>query len=453
MRFHLKNSITGFLSSGEERSVVVKKNILGSFINKGASVIISLLLVPLTLGYVSSELYGIWLTISSIVGWITILDIGFSLGLKNKLAEAIALEQWDYGRELVSTTYFMMLLIFIPVGIILEFVVPLINWPSLLHVSDVYNQEIIRTLTVVVAYFCIYMVISVFTSVIAAFQKTAFSGTLGVIGQLLALITILILTKLVPPSLLALAFAYTIMPLIVLLIASIVLYKGRFKKVAPRFSAIRKKHIGTLFGLGYKFFIIMLQTVIMFQTTNILISNISGPEDVTSYNIAYKYLTVAMMVFNIVMTPLWPAFTDAYTKKDFKWMRSIYSKMTSLVYITIAIIILMLFVSPFVYKIWIGDKASIPFQMTLIVAIYVAINCWDTLQVNMINGIGCVQLQMYVTLIGLVCQIPLAFILGKIIGAPGVVLSQSIIVFIYCLFFTTQLRRILNGTATGVWAK
>lgn len=445
--------IKGFLTSGEERSVVVKKNIVGSFINKGASVIINLMLVPLTLGYVSSELYGIWLTISSVVGWITILDIGFSLGLKNKLAEAIALERWDYGRELVSTTYFIMLLIFIPVGIILEFVVPFINWPSLLHVSHDYNLEIIQTIRLVVAYFCVYMVVSVFTSVIAAFQKTAFSGTLGVIGQLLALFAIVALKKLVPPSLLSLAYAYTLMPLTVILVASIILYKGKFKKVAPHIKSIRKEHLGTLFGLGYKFFIIMIQAVIMFQTTNILISNISGPEDVTAYNIAYKYLTVAMMLFNIVITPLWPAFTDAYTKKDFGWMRSIYSKMTKLVIITISLIVLMLAVSPIVYHLWIGDKASIPFQMTLVVAIYVAINCWDTLQVNLINGIGCVQLQMYVTLIGLFCQIPLAFLLGRIIGAPGVVLSQAIIVFIYCLFFTLQLRRLLNNNARGIWAK
>ena len=47
---------------GSSRSAKVKKNILGSFGVKGASIIISLILVPLTIGYVSSELYGIWLT-------------------------------------------------------------------------------------------------------------------------------------------------------------------------------------------------------------------------------------------------------------------------------------------------------------------------------------------------------------------------------------------------------
>ncbi len=74
--------------------------------------IISFMLVPLTIGYVSSDLYGVWLTLSSILTWLTFLDIGFSQGLKNKLAEAIAQTDWGKGKSLVSTTYFLMILIF-----------------------------------------------------------------------------------------------------------------------------------------------------------------------------------------------------------------------------------------------------------------------------------------------------------------------------------------------------
>ena len=99
---------------GNQRSVAVKKNIIGSLAIKGCSIIISLLLVPMTLGYVSSELYGIWLTLSSIMIWLNFFDIGFTLGLKNKLTEAIAINDWKRGKALVSTTYFMMVVIFIP---------------------------------------------------------------------------------------------------------------------------------------------------------------------------------------------------------------------------------------------------------------------------------------------------------------------------------------------------
>ena len=110
-------------SSGNQRSKVVKENIIASLFVKGGSIVVSLVLVPLTLGYVSSELYGIWLTLSSIMLWLNFFDVGFTLGLKNRLAEAIAMDDWERGKSLVSTTYFMMILLFVPLCIVLEIII------------------------------------------------------------------------------------------------------------------------------------------------------------------------------------------------------------------------------------------------------------------------------------------------------------------------------------------
>ncbi|MBQ4462529.1 MAG: hypothetical protein II908_12010, partial [Bacteroidaceae bacterium] len=79
----------GFFN-GNSRTVAVKKNILISLLMKGVSIAVSFALVPLTIGYVSPELYGVWLTLSSIMTGLSFMDIGFSQGLKNKLTEAIA---------------------------------------------------------------------------------------------------------------------------------------------------------------------------------------------------------------------------------------------------------------------------------------------------------------------------------------------------------------------------
>lgn len=439
--------------SGNQRSITVKKNIVGSLCIKGISIIISLMLVPMTLGYVSSELYGIWLTLSSIMMWLNFFDIGFTLGLKNKLAEAIALGDWNRGKALVSTTYFMMILIFIPLCILLEFIIPYINWPSFLNVNAIYNDEIIKTLYVLVACFCLQMIVNVLTAVIAAYQKVALSSAFPVMGNFMSLIAIWILTKLCPPSLMALAFAISAMPIFVLLLASAILFHKRFKAVSPNFKSIDKTYIKDLFNLGAKFFLIQIQVVILYQCTNILISNVSGPNEVTAYNIAYKYLGVAMMIYTIILSPLWPAFTDAYTKKDFTWMKNIYGKMVKLYFASAVALILMVVISPIIYHLWIGEKANIPLLMTCCVAIYMLIHSWDTLQVQLINGIGAIKLQTYVTTIGLILHIPLSLFIGQYIGAIGVVISMIIINIIYSSFFTIQISKLLNQKAKGIWAK
>ena len=105
--------IENFFTKGNKRSLVVKKNMIGSIFIKGISILIQLILVPLTLGYLSQELYGIWLTISSIMLWLNFFDVGLTLGLKNKLSEALARNEIEKGKCLVSTTYIVMILIFL----------------------------------------------------------------------------------------------------------------------------------------------------------------------------------------------------------------------------------------------------------------------------------------------------------------------------------------------------
>lgn len=438
---------------GNSRSVVVKKNILGSLFIKGISILISLLIVPMTLNYVSKELYGIWLTLSSILLWLNFFDIGFTLGLKNKLTEAIALHRWELGKKLVSTTYFMMLVVFLPLCFMLELVVPFFKWSSFLNVNYIYETDIRKTLVVLVACFCFQMILNVLSSIVAAFQKVALSSAFPVIGNLISLCLIYILTKYCEPSLFILSLAISLPPIFVIFIASIILFSDKFKLVRPNYRYVDLTKVKALFSLGAKFFLIQIQGVILFQTTNILITNVSGPLDVTNYNLAYKYLSVAMMAYTIILGPLWPAFTDAYTKKDFTWMNNVYFKMKKIYLYSVFIIGLMIFLSSYVYSLWLGSNVKVPFLMTCCVGIYIIINTWDSLQVSLINGIGCIKLQTYITIIGIVVHIPLSLLLGSYIGAVGVVISKTFITLLYSICFTIQVKSILSNKASGIWLK
>lgn len=441
------------MTSSNYRTQIVKKNIAGSLIIKGISIIISLMLVPMTLDYVSSELYGIWLTLSSVIVWLNFFDIGFTLGLKNKLAEALALRDTQRGRHLVSTTYAIMIAIFVPLALIIWGIIPVVDWCSFLNVSSVFADEIRNALYVISACFCLQMILNVLTAVISAYQKTALSSSFPVIGNIFALVAIVLLTKTKLVSLTYLALAISAMPILVIVLATLFLFRTLFKEVSPALQYVSRKYVKDLFNLGAKFFLIQIQVVVLFQTTNILISNLSGPNDVTSYNIAYKYIYVALMIYNIILTPLWPAFTDAYTKKDFSWMRKVYNKMLLLWFMSAVCIALMVVASPLVYELWIGNKAQISLSMTIAVAVYVIINSLDSLQVFLINGTGCIRLQTYVTLAGLILHIPLSFFIGQYIGCYGVLASLILITAFYATIFTIQINRIINNNAEGIWCK
>ena len=261
------------------------------------------------------------------------------------------------------------------------------------------------------------------------------------------------MTKFVEPSLINLAFAYSMMPIFIVAVSSIVYFRTSMRKVAPSIKSINTSYIKDLWNLGVKFFIIQIQQIVLYQATNLLISHIESPEAVTQYNIAYKILNVVVMVYTIILTPLWPAYTDAYTKKDFKWMKNIYKKMKNIFGILCILIVLITIVSPVLYKIWIGDKVTISILLTISISIYTLIHCWDSLQVMLINGIGAVKLQSNIILIGLILHIPLSLFLGKYIGIYGVITSMCIVNLIYASFFTIQTNKLLNQKAKGIWAK
>lgn len=443
----IKNKIL----EGNVRSVTMKKNIILSLMIKCISIAVSFFLVPLTLGYVDSELYGIWLTLSSIITWLQFMDIGFTNGLKNRLGEAIALNNWEKGKALVSTTYGMMILIFVPICIVSTILIPYINWADFLNINPIYNDDVCNAMYVLIICFCSQMILNVLTAVITAFQKVALSSSFIVIGNILSFFLIFFMTKLCPPSLLALAFAISTMPVIVLLVASFYLYSNKLKRISPSISFYNGTYVKDLFNLGFKFFLIQIQMLVMYQSTNVLISNVSGPEDVTSYNIAYKYIGIAMMIYTILLQPLWPAFTDAYARKDFTWMKNIYKKMTKVFLLCTLMVILMVIISPIVYNIWIGDRTKIPFMMTVMIAIYVLLHSWDSLQINMINGIGSIKLQTYITMIGLLLHIPLSLFLSRYVEALGVVLSMIFVTAFYSTIFTIQINKLLNKKAKGIW--
>lgn len=448
----IKEKIQLFFT-GNHRSVTVKKNVIASFVLKGISILISFLLVPLTIGYVSSELYGVWLTLSSILTWFSFFDLGFSQGLKNKLTEAIVQNDWKKGKSLVSTTYFIMIVIFVPVCILSEILVPLINWPSLLNVDPKYNSEIIKVMYVIVGFACLQLILNVLTAVVAAYQKVALSISFNVIANLLSLLIIFILTKTCPPSLFSLSITMSLMPVAVLAVASVLLYQDKFKEVAPNVKSINTIYVKDIFGLGYKIFIINVQAIVLYQTTNVLISNLSSPEQVTTYNIAYKLFSCMLMVFNIVSAPLWPAYTDAYARGDYEWVKLTYKKVLKILLLCIGGCLLLALFSDPIYYIWVGDKVSVPLMMTLLVALYVSLACCVNCNAIMLMGIGKIQLDSLISIIGMVIHIPFSLYLSKYFGAYGVLLSLIFIDFAYSMVLFIQSYKILNKTDSGIWAK
>lgn len=442
----------GFLRDSG-RTAIVKRNVLGSFFVKGVSIAISLILVPLTIGYVNSELYGIWLTLATVISWMSLFDLGFGHGLRNRIAENIAKNDWGKARQYVSTAYVYFAIVFLPVCVIAYYLCPLVDWSKLLNIEGGYQETLVSTMQILIVIFFLTAIINTQSSVLQALQLTALQSAFVTLGQVITLLSIIILKATTEPSLQFLALAVSGSPLIVFIAVTAWLFGVKCKGLRPSFKYVDKSLVKDVFGLGINFFFLQIAALVLYQTTNIIISNVSGPEFVTEYNVVYKYMSIPMMATTIITTPFWTAFTDAYTLKDFVWMKKARQKLLLVFWGAMAVLLFMICVYPLFFRLWLGDKVDIHIEMVLICAIYVAILMWNNLHSTLLNGMGLVRVQLICSILGTVLCIPMSLFFGKMFGAIGVVATVAILSTPGVLTMYIQVNKILNNTARGIWCK
>ena len=448
------SNILKLLNRGGKRSVKAKKNIAASFLIKGISIFIGFYMVPLTIGYVNKEQYGVWLTLYSVVGWFSFFDIGLGHGLRNKLSEALAGNQIERAKTLVSSTYAILLGI-IAVLLTLFFIVqPLLDWQKILNATSIDASQLRLVAIATFTFFCINFILKLINSIFLANQQPAAQNFFNLLGNLIALITIYVLTKTTAGSLLYLSVALGLAPIVVLVIVSLVVFNGKYKHIAPSFKYVRVQQFKELGGLGFRFFLVQISSIVIFSTDNMIIAQVLGPAEVPAYAIAFKYFGLITALFTIVTAPFWSAYTEAYVKKDIKWISSTNEKLIKVWVGLVVVSGILLAVSVPFYRFWVPE-VKVPFTLSIMMCLYVNLIGWGNIFVVFINGVGKIQIQLYAGIIATIVNIPLSYFFSKTLdwGVSGVIAATMICIAYGPILAPIQYKKIINGTAKGVWNK
>lgn len=438
--------------SNNKRSNQAIRNIIWSIFFKGSSILISLILVPLTLSYLNTYEYGVWLTISSILTWIYFFDIGLGNGLRNKLTEALAKRENELAKIYISTAFFYMGIIAAGFYILFMIAQYWLDWNAILNVDPNKVSNINSTVAIVFTFFCLNFVFRLIGNIYMAYQKPAINDFLSFIGNVISLVLIYICTIFSSGSLLYVASIFSGIPVIILIIAYPITFHY-YKNITPSLHYVRPRYLSSLMSLGIQFFIIQVSCIIIFMTSNLIISHLFSPEEVTPYNIAFKYFTLIITIFTIIITPFWSAITEAYTLNDMKWIKQSIPKLIIIWGILSIITLIMVIISPWIYKIWIGDEVKVPLSLSIFCGLYATITNWNSIYSYTLNGIGKIRLQLYSSIISGLLYIPLAIFLGKLIGISGVILAICLILFISSIWSPIQCWKIINYKAKGIWNK
>ena len=425
-----------------------------SFVAKGVSGICSLLVIPLTINYVNPTQYGIWLTLSSIIGWVSFFDLGIGNGLRNKFAEAKTKGDMELARQYVSTTYLSLSIIVFLLLLIVGITNQFLNWPSLLNVDASYLQELRDVCAIVSFFFCINLVVRLFLTILIANQKPGLADILNAVGHIVSLIVIYILTITTEGSLFNLALYFSGIPTLLIFVSSIYAFRfTHYKEVSPRLKSVKINLVSSITNLGFQFFFISLSLIFIFQIMNVIISRELGPEAVTEYNIAYQYFNNLTILVFIILTPFWSAFTDAYNKFDYQWMESSIKKLETVWVFSVLGSVLMTCMADFFYKIWIGKDVQIHLSTTISLAIYMSLFNLGHIYMYLINGIGTIRIQLIIYLAYALLAWPLMVLSCRLFGLPGIVIVPSMAILTQAILGKIQINKIIHCHARGLWMK
>jgi len=342
-------------------------------IGKGTAIGVSLISVPLTVEYLGPDRYGLWITISSFVAWMSISDVGFGSALTNALAEAHGFRDRHLAQGLVSTAFWTLISIAIFIGFLGLILVPAINWFEILNIppATAYADEIRISVGLEVLFFCLSFPPGLVAAIYNGYQEVHRGNLWAIAGNLTSLFALLMVVRIkggLPLLIFALMGTTTFIRLTNM--AYLFLIEHPYLKLSPRFA--QRVHLRRLWNLGVYYLVQQVGNIGMFQAQPILLTQLQGPQAVGPFSVAYKLLTLPQYVLILLLSPLIGAYGEARTQGDWIWIRStlLWSVAGSLLVIIITVTPLALF-SEWIISLWVGQIMLTDRMTILWLAIYV----------------------------------------------------------------------------------
>lgn len=435
---------------GKSRTKIVGFNISLTFLYRALATGFSLLLVPLMIDYLGVEGYGIWVTLLSVMAWVTVFSTGLGNGLRNKLAESLAVDNIELARVYLSTGLIALCFISLLILLILISVAPFLDLTKIFNTNSLTNSELLRIVLVVGFFFVLNNLLFLNQYVHLAYQKAALTMLVTLFMNFFAVVFIFFLIRFTQGSLLYLGICYGLS----MVMANLILISYSLKKhneILPSLKFFRLDKIREIAHLGGKFFVISAASIIMLTTDSIIITQVLGPAEVTPYFVVYKLFSVILIGQAILFIPLWSAYTDAFLKGDYKWIKDILRKLLFLmVPMTIGVILLIIFARDII-NIWVGPNIIYPNMLVVLMGVYTIIFYWNNVYAYFLSGAGKIELQMYSSIIAGLVNIPLSIYLAKNMGMGlnGVILGSIISLCVFAIIGPVQTYYILNKSSNA----
>lgn len=290
------------------------------FTARAVTTAIALVTVPLVLSHLGKERYGLWNTITTVVAWAALFDLGLSNGLVNCLARAHGREDHQEASRYFTTALAAMAGLALLLGAVALALVMRVSWPDLLGARGAVDDATV-TLSVAAALgaFIATMPLGVVPQLYAGYQRAYVTNACNVIGAALGLGALLLALR-ADAGMPVLILAYSVAAILSSTLGLAYALGPGMPWLRIR---LRNVSLGALRGLmsrSLPMFLFQIGALAVNETQSIILARRCGLATVADYGIAFRlYLLVASLI-QLGTNSFIPPLREAHERGDRPWV-------------------------------------------------------------------------------------------------------------------------------------
>jgi O-antigen/teichoic acid export membrane protein len=404
----------------------IKFTVVTGLMVRASAMLVTIISVPLTISYLGNERFGLWMTATSIVSMLAFADFGIGNGLLSAVAEASGRDDLEQIRRYISSGF--AILVAIAACILLLFFAtayPLVDWP---HVFNVHTPTARSEAGPAIAALVLCVAASVSALVVPRVELALQHGfiynlwvTIGQIAAISAICLVSINHGGVPLLILALSG----IPVVVSGINGVFFFH-RKPQYRPRWAFVDKAAMRRILNTGLLFVLLQVGLSISFASDKLIIARLLGAEAVASYSLYERVFGVGVNLMMVMLTPMWPAYAEAWARNDTEWVRMALRRTISLaIGVSTAFAASIVVAGPLIVTLW--TRKSVPVDPIVLygLGIWCIVQSTANSLSMLLNGLHMIRIQVIASILTACVAIPLKVILVRDLGPAGAVLASS----------------------------
>ncbi len=430
---------------GRERWRRIWRAAFGAAAFRGVSMAGTFVTIPLVLDQLGPTRFGLFVLVTQLATLLVFSDLGLGNGLITALAQARADGDERRARELVSSTWALLLVVATAGGGLFAILFPLVSWSAVLGVDGVGSGAVALSVLVFAVLFLVGVPASIAQKVHLARQEGLQANAWQTLGALLTITgTVLcVTTSASVPWFVAAAVGGSV----VSGVANTVWLFWRHPELRPGRRYVTRERTRFVAGSGVLFLLLGVAGAVAYQTDALVISHVLGPSDVTTYSLALRLFAIPGLAVSFVLAPLWPAFGDAFARRDVAWVRQTLRR--AIVWgaaVNIPGALLLVLLGQWLVDLWVGEgEVAVPTLLLVSFALWTVLNTVSGPLAMLLNGAHVVRFQVICAIAMAVLNLPLSIVLTEWLGVAGPILgsaiAQSLCIVVPSLVYTHRLLR------------